>query len=168
MNSRHIEKGKKKMRAPTTWLTVIALAAVTSTSSLSAETYMLVSPEEYTHSIESDAEDEEFFERAADPLAPKIEMTKPGDQSDIQAPIDIEVVFLPEDGATIDLETLKITYGAFRVNVTERVTENASVTKGGIVSEGAELPAGKHKLTISIDDSLGRRGKSTFKFRVIQ
>lgn len=133
-----------------------------------ADSYELVSETEYARSVEADTGDDELIDRAPDPMAPSIEVKRPGEGSDYRAPIDIEVEFVPKGGANIDLDSLKITYGALGINVTERVTENARVTPEGILSEGAALPAGSHKLTIYISDSDGREGKRRFKFRIIE
>ena len=52
--------------------------------------------------------------------------------------------------------------------MTDRVTEHATVTPEGLVSENAEMPKGKHKLTISIADTEGRVGKKQFKFQIVK
>ena len=135
---------------------------------VAADSYELVSVEEYERSVEADTGDDDFFDRAPDPLAPKIDVKRPGEGSEYTAPVDIEIAFVAAAGSSIDLDTLKITYGALGINVTERVTENAEVTANGILSEGASLPKGRHKLTIFISDSDGREGKRRFKFRIIE
>ncbi len=132
-----------------------------------ADTYVLVTPDEYERSLA--APEEEFIPRPTlDPLAPTIEMKRPGESSQYTAPVDIEIVFVPQDGASIDLNTLKITYGRLGIDVTRRVTENAEVTMDGILSLGANMPVGKHRLTVSIADSDGREGKRRFRFEIVK
>ena len=151
---------------------LIAMVLSVSSAYAESDSYVLVSQDEYTRSLEigdlEDSEVDEFIERAADPLAPAISVKKPGEGSEYQAPVDIEVAFLPSDGATIVLDSLKITYGSLGINVTDRVTKNAKVTRDGIWSKGARLPTGKHKLTISIADDQGRIGKRKFRFRIVE
>jgi hypothetical protein len=130
--------------------------------------YDLVDAEEFSRSMAAPDDDEEFFARDLDPLAPEIQVKKPGEGSDYEAPIDIELSFLSAADAAIDLDSLKITYGSLGINVTKRVTDHATVTASGILSRGAKLPAGRHKLTVSIADDQGRVGKRRFKFRIVE
>ena len=131
------------------------------------ETYDLVSGEEYTRSLAAPDDDAEFYERAVDPLAPEITVKQPGEASKYSPPIDIEISFRPMAGSSIDLDSLKIAYGSLGINVTKRVLEHATVTPEGILSKGAKLPSGKHKLTVSIADDLGRVAKRRFKFEIV-
>jgi hypothetical protein len=131
------------------------------------EGYDLIDAAEFSRSMAAPDDDEEFFSRDVDPLAPEIQVKRPGEGSDYEAPIDIELTFLSAADATIDLDSLKITYGSLGINVTERVTDHATVTASGILSKGAKLPAGRHKLTVSISDDQGRVGKRRFKFRIV-
>ena len=131
------------------------------------ESYDLIDAAEFSRSLAAPDDDEEFFSRDVDPLAPEIQVKKPGEGSDYEAPIDIELSFLSAADAKIDLDSLKITYGSLGINVTERVTDHATVTATGILSKGAKLPAGRHKLTVSIADDQGRVGKRRFKFRIV-
>ena len=134
------------------------------------DAYILVSDDEYFNSVEAvaDVVEDGIFERPVDPLAPRITVHSPGEGSKYRAPIDIDLQFVPNEGATIDLKTLRITYGLLGINVTKRVTEHAKVTPNGILSKGAKLPTGKHKLTIAIADNQGRIGKRKLKFQIIK
>lgn len=136
-----------------------------SCAATASDSYVLVTEEDFARSLAAGDADE-FIERAADPLGPEIEIVRPGEGNEFQAPVDIHITFVPTPGAEIDLDTLEIKYGAFGINVTDRVTENAEVTPEGIRSEGAMLPAGKHKLTVYVGDNMGRVGKRRFSFRI--
>lgn len=138
---------------------------VFSTAALTGDTYELISSDEYARTLDT-SDDDELFERAGDPLGPEIEIRQPGEGEEFNAPVDIDIAFVPADGASIDLDSLKITYGSLGINVTDRVLENAEVSPDGIVSNGAMLPAGKHKLTVYISDNHGRTGKRRFRFRI--
>lgn len=147
------------------WTLPVAVTFILSCATTLADGYMLVSEEDVARSIAAEGINE-LAERAADPLGPKIDVLRPGDGNKFVAPVDIHITFAPTEGAEIDLDTLEIKYGALGLNVTDRVTENAEVTEKGIRSEGAMLPAGKHKLTVYIGDNLGRVGKRRFTFRI--
>jgi hypothetical protein len=144
----------------------VALIGV-SAAAWAEQTYDLISGDEYTRSIEAPDDDADFYERAVDPLAPEITVRQPGEASKYSPPIDIEISFRPMAGSSIDLDSLKIAYGSLGINVTKRVLEHATVTPEGILSKGAKLPSGKHKLTVSIADDLGRVGKRRFKFEIV-
>jgi hypothetical protein len=157
------------MRANIRRVVALALVTVFAVSwAVAEEGYDLIDAAEFSRSLAAPDDDEEFFSRDVDPLAPEIQVKKPGEGSDYEAPIDIELSFLSVAGAEIDLDSLKITYGSLGINVTERVTEHATVTTTGILSKGAKLPAGRHKLTVSIADDQGRVGKRRFKFRIVE
>lgn len=153
------------------------LALVLTYSSLAAGAdggFVLVSPEEFQ--LEKDAQnlvtrgaqapdtDEPEPKRAAD--GPMIEILTPDAQKAVKAPVDIEVRFQPGPDAMIVLDTLRIRYGMIGLDVTERIRKAATVTDQGIRASGAELPAGRHSMSIEISDSAGRTTKQAFRFRV--
>jgi hypothetical protein len=48
------------------------------------------------------------------------------------------------------------------------VLQNVKVEKAGFSVEGAEIPAGAHRLLLQITDSKGRVGETMLNFRVAQ
>ncbi len=148
----------------------VALAAIAAMLSqgIWANGFVLVTPDEFSRELVAAEADEERLRSARrDPLAPEILVDRPEQRDDYASPIDIVVRFLPQDGASIDLDTLKITYGVLGIDVTDRVIGNAKVTEAGIDAREAEMPAGRHRLTVIVADSEGRIGKRRFKFRVV-
>lgn len=157
------------MKAFTSMLVAVVVMgfSLVAPTAFAQETYKLISEEEF--SAELKAPEDEFFDRAlTDPLGPVIGLMRPGDGSKFKAPVDIELKFEAADGAEIDLGTLKITYGALGIDVTERVIEHATLTEAGLISENADLPVGRHKLTVTISDTAGRVGKKRFKFQIVE
>jgi hypothetical protein len=148
-------------------LSLVLTLFMVCSGTLADSAYVLVSVDDFARSLAAEGVDE-LVERGADPLGPDIGVLRPGDGDEFMAPIDIHITFEPTVGAKIDLSTLKITYGFLGVDVTDRVTENAEVNEQGILSEGAMLPAGKHKLTVFVSDNLGRMGKRRFSFRITE
>ncbi len=108
--------------------------------------------------------DEQVWTRSLD--APLIEVVTPDAATPVQSPVDIYVKFEPGPGAKIVLDSLHIRYGVIGLDVTDRIRKAATVTEQGIRAKGAELPAGSHTMSIEIADSIGRKGKQKFKFRV--
>jgi hypothetical protein len=153
------------------------LALVLACASLAAGAdggFILVSPEEFQ--LEKDAQNlvtrgaqapdigEPESKRAAD--GPVIEIMTPDARQPVKAPVDIVVNFRPGPDARIVLDTLRIRYGMIGLDVTERIRKAATVTEQGIRASGAELPAGRHSMSVEISDSAGRTTKQAFKFRV--
>ena len=129
--------------------------------------YVLITEEEY--SAELEAPQIEYKARQyVDPERPKIHLLRPGAGGQFTAPVDIELKWEAAEGAEIDPDTLKVTYGFIGKDVTERVTEHATISKDGLVSENADLPLGRHRLTVTIADTEGRVGEMLFKFRIVR
>ena len=98
--------------------------------------------------------------------APKIEIIAPAGSANIKPPITIEVRFSAEPPAQVQPETLRLLYGAFRLNVTDRIRGKAKVTSDGISAPDATLPSGTHRLFIGISDSAGRYSEREVRFTV--
>lgn len=88
---------------------------------------------------------------------PEIVLLAPEEGGTYLSPIGIEITFETEDGATVDLDTLKVTVvsktaiGVFEADITEDIADYAS--EEGINAPKAEIPAGDHVVTIQIADS---------------
>jgi hypothetical protein len=83
----------------------------------------------------------------------------------VQSPFDLRLEFVQRGGAKIDLETVKVLYDKNPpVNLIERVRTGVSET--GIVLAGAQVPAGKHSIIVSVADSDGRSTTRTFELTV--
>lgn len=88
---------------------------------------------------------------------PAILLLAPKEGGTYLSPIGIEIAFEPEQGTTVDLETLKVTVvsktaiGVFELDITEDIADYAS--QKGINAPKAEIPAGEHVVTIRVADS---------------
>ena len=143
---------------------VVSLVALTACAQ---DTYVLITEEEY--SAELEAPQIEYKARQyVDPERPKIHLLRPGAGGQFTAPVDIELRWEAAEGVEIDPGTLEVTYGFLGIDVTENVTEHATITKDGLVSENADLPLGRHRLTVTIYDTEGRVGEMQFKFRIVR
>lgn len=96
---------------------------------------------------------------------PGIKLVSPDTSGKITNPFALKVAFIPHGGSTIDPGSVRVTYlKSPLVDLTDRV-------KSGIVSDGLEvqraaLPAGMHKIRVSIKDSDGRESSETVTFNV--
>lgn len=149
-------------------IALAALAALLSQGA-GADGFVLVTPDEFSKELAAELPAEErLLGRREDSFAPEILVERPEQSDDYASPIDIVVRFVPHEDARIDLDTLKISYGLLGMDVTDRVTGNAEVTEAGIDAREAEMPAGRHRLTVTVADTKGRVGKRRFKFRIVE
>lgn len=88
---------------------------------------------------------------------PEIVLLAPKEGGTYISPIGIEITFQPEQGAKVDLASLKVTVvsktaiGVFELDITEDIASYAS--EDGINAPRAEIPAGEHVVTIQVADS---------------
>ena len=100
------------------------------------------------------------------PDAPKIVRVKPGDVAAVTSPFDIVFTFSPQDGAVIDPKSFRVLYGFFRMDITDRVAQQANISVGGVTISRANIPAGKHHLVLNVTDSKQRTGEAEFEIEV--
>ena len=98
--------------------------------------------------------------------APKIEVAAPNLTAPLTSPMPIQMNFAATSPATIKPETFKVLYGAFQIDVTQRLLSTAKVTAQGMNVPEASLPSGKHKLHLSVEDSIGRKGYRLVEFQI--
>jgi hypothetical protein len=97
---------------------------------------------------------------------PQIDVISPNLKASVKSPSRVELRFSTEAPATILPETFKATYGAFKLDITDRLLNIAKPTTEGLIVDPANLPAGNHKINMEIQDSLGRKGTQVLSFRV--
>jgi hypothetical protein len=98
--------------------------------------------------------------------APLIELFAPKLSAPISSPTVIEVKFQPTAPSTIKPESFRVLYGSLEVNITKRILSLAKVTESGVFVQEANLPKGKHKLMMVVEDTAGRRGNRSLDFEV--
>jgi len=99
--------------------------------------------------------------------APTIRIEEPNITRPIRSPVKIRVHFQAGTNARIVVNSLRVTYGFLGIDITKRLLAHARPTPSGVVVENAELPRGRHKVTIQIADNMGRVGVHSFDFNVV-
>ena len=95
---------------------------------------------------------------------PRIDLAGP-DANELRSPLRLQLKFRGFGGATINLDSLRVTYLKMPdVDLTSRVRPFAQPT--GIEIPDAEAPPGEHLLRVEIHDSEGRRTVTTFLLSV--
>jgi hypothetical protein len=100
------------------------------------------------------------------PGAPRIDLQAPVINAPVKAPVNIRLAFNTESPAQARPDSFKAYYGRLRIDITQRLLGAAKVTADGIQVDGAALPKGQHRLSLRIEDSMGRTGERTFEFEV--
>lgn len=98
---------------------------------------------------------------------PAIEIVRPVvKEGKVASPVAIEVRFKPVAGKTIDPASFKLYYGAFKLDVTDRLLKTAKVTPTGFSIDKVDIPAGSHRLVMKVADDTGAAGIKEIKFTV--
>lgn len=135
-------------------------------ASSSAQAQWLVTAEE---ARASQAAPQPMTPRAAmqlPPGAPRVNLLAPALTNAVPSPTRIQVRFEATPPASIRPDTFKVRYGAFRLDITSRITAASRVTAEGIDVAEASLPKGPHRLFIEIQDSMGRSAEREVAFVV--
>lgn len=98
--------------------------------------------------------------------APIIEVLTPVIAGAISSPTPIKMVFQANAPSNVKPDTFKVLYGTFEIDITKRITGKTPVTEQGLQVAQAELPKGRHKLLISVQDTNGRVGNKLIEFEI--
>ena len=100
-------------------------------------------------------------------LDPQIKILSPALGQPLNAPIDINVEFVPAGATPIRPDTFRVCYvGFLTMDITQRITERVAVSPTGIKVAGAQLPSGHHHLLMLIADSQGHYGRQEVTFDI--
>lgn len=124
----------------------------------------LITPEEMQQSNAADS----GMRAKAVPVkdAPIIDLLTPKLPGEVASPTPIELRFTPAGTSTIKPESFRALYGTFGIDITSRIVGVAQVTAAGIQVKEANLPKGKHRIQLLLEDSEGRVGSRWMEFQV--
>ncbi len=104
---------------------------------------------------------------AADPLAPLIAVVDPqAIDKALKNPFRMEIDFKTQAGARLDFSSFKAYYGAFKVDITDRLLKAATRTSSGLRLNDVTVPSGSHKIVLRIKDDQSRMGERELYFKV--
>lgn len=98
------------------------------------------------------------------PMIRVISPTAPGVA--VAAPLRIEVAFTPTPGARIVPSSFRVLYGLLKIDLTERLRKNATVTENGVIVDRAVVPDGQHRLILQVADDQGNTAEQELRIRV--
>ncbi|MCJ0764603.1 hypothetical protein [Variovorax terrae] len=101
-------------------------------------------------------------------VVPQIDILKPEPAPDlkVKAPFPITVQFKAQNDAAIDPATFKVMYGALKIDITSRITKYVKVSPEGFSLENAQIPAGRHRLTLQVQDEKQRVAERELRVEV--
>ena len=133
---------------------------------ISASAVDLVTPDEANRSQQAPPV-VEAQSSAPDPLAPLIAVVDPqAIGKALKNPFRMEIDFKTSDGARLDFSTFKAYYGAFKIDITERLLKEATKTSSGLRLSNVNVPSGSHKIILRIKDDQSRMGERELYFKV--
>jgi hypothetical protein len=91
---------------------------------------------------------------------------EPGPELKVQVPFTIAAQFTGQADSPIDPSTFKVLYGAMKYDITSKITKNASLSRDGFKIENAQIPVGKHRLTLQVQDEKRRFAERELRFQV--
>lgn len=99
-------------------------------------------------------------------LVPAIEILQPQPGADrkVATAFPISVRFRSQAGAAMVPSTLRILYGANRVDITSRIVKPGQVTPQGFSAGQVQVPPGKHLLVFQIEDERQRVAEVELRF----
>jgi hypothetical protein len=143
---------------------VFALALANPASS---QAFDLVSQSEYLASAAQETLAPSFTAKSTPgPSDPIIDIRSPSLTGPVKAPVSIDLRCLPSGATRINWESLKILYGAFKLDITDRVKKEAKILTDGIQIASANLPSGNHKLLIQVANTDGKQTEREVRFTV--
>ena len=99
--------------------------------------------------------------RGSPTAGPEIEVVSPKLSGLINSPFHFKVKLRAHGGATIDLDSIAVTYKKLpAIDITQRI--KTFIVNDGIDVADARLPAGTHPFRIDVKDSRGRWGAPLF------
>ena len=104
---------------------------------------------------------------AADSKAPAIELVTPDNLANpIKNPFVMEIKFVPKSGSIVDFSTFRAFYGAFKIDITDRLMKQATRTATGLKLDNVSVPSGSHSITLTVKDKDQHTVEKQIKFRV--
>ena len=141
-------------------------AALMFCCAMSASAIDLITPDEARRSQQAPPV-VEAQSSAPDPMAPVIAVVDPQTvDKALKNPFRMEIDFKTQAGSRLDFSSFKAYYGAFKVDITERLLKEATRTASGLRLSNVNVPSGSHKIILRIKDEHSRMGERELYFKV--
>ena len=84
----------------------------------------------------------------------------------VKNPFSIEILMQVQRDAELNLASFKAFYGAFKIDITERLLKEAFKTLNGLKLANLQIPSGRHKILLRVSDTKGRTAEKEIAFKV--
>jgi hypothetical protein len=84
----------------------------------------------------------------------------------VRNPFSIEIWMQAQRDAELNFASFKAFYGAFKVDITERLLKEASKTVTGLKLSNLHIPSGRHRILLRVSDTKGRTAEKEIAFKV--
>jgi len=106
-------------------------------------------------------------ETPANPQGPSIAVVDAEALSQpVKNPFSIEILMQSQRDAELNFASFKAFYGAFKIDITERLLKEASKTLTGLRLSNLQVPSGRHKILLRVSDTKGRTAEKEIAFKV--
>jgi hypothetical protein len=85
----------------------------------------------------------------------------------VKNPFTIEILMQAQRDAELNFASFKAFYGAFKIDITDRLLKDASKTVTGLKLANLEIPPGRHKILLRVSDTGGCTAEKEIAFKVI-
>lgn len=86
--------------------------------------------------------------------------------SKLKSPLSIAVAFKPLADSRIEVGSFKVLYGALKFDITSRLAQYTQVSPAGFKLDNANIPKGRHRLTLQIQDDKQRLAERELRIEV--
>ena len=84
----------------------------------------------------------------------------------LKSPLSIAVAFKPLADSRIEAGTFKVFYGALKFDITSRLAQYTQVSSAGFKLDNANIPKGRHRLTLQVQDDKQRLAERELRIEV--
>jgi len=84
----------------------------------------------------------------------------------VKNPFSIEILMQSQRDAELNFASFKAFYGAFKIDITDRLLKEASKTLTGLKLANLQIPSGRHKILLRVSDTKGRTAEKEIAFKV--
>ena len=84
----------------------------------------------------------------------------------VKNPFSMEIELQAQRDAEVNFASFKAFYGAFKIDITERLLKQASRTLSGLKIAQVQIPSGRHTILLRVSDTRGRSAEKEIAFRV--
>lgn len=84
----------------------------------------------------------------------------------VKNPFSMEILLQSQRDAELNFASFKAFYGAFKIDITQRLLKESSKTLTGLKIANVQIPSGRHKILLRVSDTKGRTAEKEIAFKV--